>query len=32
LISSINATPKLSDEVVEKLHAAAKDFKANGSF
>ncbi len=32
LISNINATPKLSDEVVEKLHAAAKDFKANGSF
>ncbi len=32
MLDSINAEPKLSDEVVEKLHAALKDFKANGSF
>ncbi|NND83044.1 MAG: F0F1 ATP synthase subunit alpha [Gammaproteobacteria bacterium] len=32
LLDSINATPKLSDEVVEALHGAIKDFKANGSF
>jgi F-type H+-transporting ATPase subunit alpha len=32
LIDSINAKPKLTDEVVESLHAALKDFKANGSF
>lgn len=32
LLESINATPKLSDEVTEGLHAALKDFKANGSF
>ena len=32
LIDDINATPKLTDEVVESLHAALKDFKANGSF
>jgi len=32
LIDSINAEPKLTDEVSEKLHAALKDFKANGSF
>ena len=32
LIDGINAEPKLTDEVTEKLHAALKDFKANGSF
>ena len=32
LIDNINETPKLTDEVVESLHAALKDFKANGSF
>ena len=32
LIDGINTTPKLTDEVVESLHAALKDFKANGSF
>ena len=32
LIDGINATPKLTDEVVESLHSALKDFKANGSF
>ena len=32
LLDSINATPKLTDEVTESLHAAIKDFKANGSF
>ena len=32
LIDGINATPKLTDEVKEGLHAALKDFKANGSF
>ncbi|MCL4131695.1 UNVERIFIED_CONTAM: hypothetical protein GTU68_042507 [Idotea baltica] len=32
LIDSINETPKLTDEVVESLHTALKDFKANGSF
>lgn len=32
LLDSINAEPKLTDEVVEKLHEAIKDFKANGSF
>ncbi len=32
LIDSINANPKLSDEVTEGFHKALKDFKANGSF
>ena len=32
LLDSINETPKLTDEVTESLHAAIKDFKANGSF
>lgn len=32
LIDGINATPKLTDDVIESLHAALKDFKANGSF
>ncbi|MFT5137202.1 MAG: F-type H+-transporting ATPase subunit alpha [Arenicella sp.] len=32
LIDGIDETPKLTDEVVEGLHAALKDFKANGSF
>lgn len=32
LIEGINETPKLSDEVITKLHEAIKDFKANGSF
>jgi F-type H+-transporting ATPase subunit alpha len=32
LLDGINATPKLTDEVTESLHAALKDFKANGSF
>ena len=32
LIDGINATPKLTDEVQESMHAALKDFKANGSF
>jgi len=32
LIDGINKTPKLTDEVVESLHKALKDFKANGSF
>jgi len=32
LIDGINSTPKLTDEVKEGLHAALKDFKANGSF
>ena len=32
VITSINETPKLSDEVVEQLHKVVKDFKANGSF
>ena len=32
LLDSINANPKLTDEVTESLHAALKDFKANGSF
>ena len=32
LIDGINAEPKLTDEVTEKLHTALKDFKANGSF
>ena len=32
LISGINAAPKLTDDVVASLHAAVKDFKANGSF
>ena len=32
LISSINEAPKLTPEVIEKLHTAVKDFKANGSF
>ncbi|MFT7526834.1 MAG: F-type H+-transporting ATPase subunit alpha [Arenicella sp.] len=32
LIDGIDETPKLTDDVVEGLHAALKDFKANGSF
>jgi len=32
LIDGINETPKLTDEVTEGMHAALKDFKANGSF
>jgi len=32
LLDGINATPKLTDEVTEGMHAALKDFKANGSF
>ena len=32
LVDGINSTPKLTDEVTEGLHAAIKDFKANGSF
>jgi F-type H+-transporting ATPase subunit alpha len=32
LMDGINKTPKLTDEVTESLHAAIKDFKANGSF
>ncbi len=32
LIDSINANPKLTDEVKEGFHKALKDFKANGSF
>ncbi len=32
LIDGIDETPKLTDEVIEGLHAALKDFKANGSF
>ena len=32
LLDSINAEPKLSDEVTEALHNALKDFKANGTF
>ncbi|MBX2849842.1 MAG: F0F1 ATP synthase subunit alpha [Acidiferrobacterales bacterium] len=32
LIDNINETPKLTDDVVESLHTALKDFKANGSF
>ena len=32
LMDGINETPKLTDEVIESLHAAIKDFKKNGSF
>ena len=32
LVEGINAKPKLTDEVEESMHAAIKDFKANGSF
>ena len=32
LVNGIDETPKLTDEVVESLHAALKDFKANGAF
>ncbi len=32
LMDGINSNPKLTDEVTEGLHAALKDFKANGSF
>jgi F-type H+-transporting ATPase subunit alpha len=32
LLDSINSNPKLTDEVSDGLHAAMKDFKANGAF